>query len=89
MITSSLLTSKERFQLMAIIHVNALPALWRHHLKTCNNFSKNSIFSSNAQLHLNGQNVNLDNVTSKSIYNEIHSKNDSGKRYIKFPLKYV
>ena len=48
-ITSSSLTSKEKFQLMAII--DALHSLWRHHLKTCNNFSKNSTFSSNAQLH--------------------------------------
>jgi len=35
-ITSSSLTSKEKFQLMAII--DALPAQWRQHLKTCNNF---------------------------------------------------
>ena len=40
-ITSSLLTSKEKFQLMAII--DTLPAQWRHHLKTCNNFSKKTL----------------------------------------------
>ena len=50
---------------------------WRHHLKTCNNISKDSTFSSNPQLHLNGHNVNLDNVISKSIYNEARPKNDS------------
>ena len=49
-ITSTSLTSKEKFQLMAIM--DALPAQWRHHLKTCSNFSKNSTFSSDAQLHL-------------------------------------
>ena len=74
-ITSSSLTSKEKFQLMAII--DALPAQWRQHLKTCNNFSKNPTFSSDAQLHLNGHNVNLDKVISKSIYNEVRSKNES------------
>ena len=74
-ITSTSLTSKEKFQLMAIM--DALPAQWRHHLKTCSNFSENSTFSSNAQLHLNGHNVNLDKVISKSVYNEVRSKNES------------
>ena len=74
-ITSSLLISKETFQVMVIM--DALPAQWRHHLKTCSNFSKNSTFSSNAQLHLNAHNVNLDKVISKSVYNEVRSKNES------------
>ena len=74
-ITSSSLTFKEKFQLMAII--DALPTQWRQHLKTCNNFLKNFMFSSNAQLHLNDHNVNLDKVIFKSIYNEVCSKNES------------
>ena len=74
-ITSSSLTFKEKFQIMAII--DALPAQWRQHLKTCNGvFKKNFRFSSNAQLYLNDHNVNLDKVIFKSIYNEVRSKNE-------------
>ena len=70
--TRSLLSPKDKFQLMAII--DALPTQWRHHSKTCNDFVKILTFSKSAQLHLNGHSVRLDKIVSKNIYKEIRSK---------------
>ena len=69
----SSLSPKDKFQLMAII--DALPAQWRHHLKTCNDFVKNVTFSSSAQLHLNSHSVSLDKIVSKNFYKEIRDQN--------------
>ena len=69
---SASFTPKETFQLMAII--DAIPTRSRHHLKTCNNYHKNSMCSNSAQLHLNGHNICLDKAISKNIYKEVRSK---------------
>ena len=53
---------------------DAIPAHWRHHLKMCSNFQKNSVYSGGAQLHLNGHNISLVKAILRNIYKEVRSK---------------